>query len=573
MAIRQKIKLGDVLVKAGTITEDQLQQALVEQKQKNIPLGKALVQLGFLTEEKFLSNLAEQLKIPYLDMQGIKISQDAIRKVPEAIARKHQIIPIEIENGSLKLAMADPPNIFAVDEVTIQSGMDVTTVLAAASDIERAIQEEYGVAASIKAAVKSLGAQEEKKEEAQQIVSGGTGAVKLDTDTPVAKLVEMILKQALDDGASDIHIEPTEEALNIRYRIDGVLFGAAQPPKSVESALISRIKVLSNMDIAETRSPQDGGFSAKLGLKEIELRVSTCPTIYGENMVLRILDKSKLMVDLKASGLMGAALNKYHDLLDKPYGVILVTGPTGSGKTTTLYGSLAKVNSPSRTIKTIEDPVEYRLAGIRQTQVNPKANITFATGLRSLMRQDPDIIMVGEIRDTETAEIAIQAALTGHLVLSTLHTNDTPGALSRLSDLKVEPFLLASSIVGVLAQRLVRKICKECKVQHEASEKELSVLFPDGNAPSSVTLYRGEGCKACKKSGYSGRMGIFEVLVITDDLRELVLQKAAPMSIREKARETQDMKSLREDGISKVLGGYTTVDELNRVTFADMVVK
>jgi type IV pilus assembly protein PilB len=383
----------------------------------------------------------------------------------------------------------------------------------------------------------------------------------------------MILKQALDDGASDIHIEPTEDGLNIRYRIDGVLFGASQPPKSVESALISRIKVLSNMDIAETRAPQDGGFSAQLGPKEIELRVSTCPTIYGENMVLRILDKSKLMVDLEASGLMGTSLIKYNELLEKPYGVILVTGPTGSGKTTTLYGSLAKLNSPSRNIKTIEDPVEYRLEGIRQTQVNPKANITFATGLRSLMRQDPDIIMVGEIRDTETAEIAIQAALTGHLVLSTLHTNDTPGALSRLSDLKVEPFLLASSIVGVLAQRLVRKICKQCKVQHEATEKELAVLFPNGNPPSSVTLYHGEGCKACKKSGYSGRMGIFEVLIITDDLRALILQKAAPMSIRDKARETQDMKSLREDGIAKVLGGYTTVDELNRVTFADIITK
>ncbi len=575
MAIRQKLKLGDVLVNAGTITEEQLQQALAEQKQNNTPLGEALVQLGFLAEEKFLNSLADQLKIPYLDMQGVKISQEAIRKVPETVARKHRIIPIDIENGSLKLAMTDPLNIFAVDEVTIQSGLDVITVLAAESDIERAIQEEYGVAASIKAAVKSLGVQEQKKEEAQQIASGGgTTTAKLDaTEAPVAKLVEMILKQALDDGASDVHIEPTEKVLNIRYRIDGVLFEASQLPKSVESALISRIKVLSNMDIAETRAPQDGGFSVQLGPKEIELRVSTCPTVYGENMVLRILDKSKLMVDLEASGLMGASLNKYNDLLENPYGVILVTGPTGSGKTTTLYGSLAKINSPEKNIKTIEDPVEYRLEGIRQTQVNPKANLTFATGLRSLMRQDPDIIMVGEIRDTETAEIAIQAALTGHLVLSTLHTNDTPGALSRLSDLKIEPFLLASSIVGVLAQRLVRKICKHCKVQHEATEKELSVLFPNGNPPPSVTLYHGEGCKACKKSGYSGRMGIFEVLVITDELRELILQQAAPMSLRDRARETQDMKSLQEDGISKVLGGHTTVDELNRVTFADIVAK
>jgi type IV pilus assembly protein PilB len=479
MAIRQKLKLGDVLVQAGAITSDQLNQALAKQQAKKIPLGQALVELGFITEEKFLTSLASQLKIPYLDMQGVKISQEAIRKVQESVARKHKVIPIDIENGSLKLAMTDPLNIFAVDEVTIQSGMDVITVLAAESDIERAIQEQYGVAASIKAAVKSLGVQEEKKEEAAAFISGDAGPATIDaTEAPVAKLVEMILKQALDDGASDIHIEPTEDSLSIRYRIDGVLFEATKPPKSVESALISRIKVLAKMDIAETRAPQDGGFSARLGPKEIELRVSTCPTIYGENMVLRILDKSKLLVDLQGSGLIGRSLEKYHELLDKPYGVILVTGPTGSGKTTTLYGSLAKLNSPTRNIKTIEDPVEYRLEGIRQTQVNPKANITFATGLRSLMRQDPDIIMVGEIRDTETAEIAIQAALTGHLVLSTLHTNDTPGALSRLSDLKIEPFLLASSIVGVLAQRLVRKICTQCKVQHEPTEKELQVLFP-----------------------------------------------------------------------------------------------
>ncbi len=570
MAIRQKLKLGDVLVQAGAISAEQLGQALAIQKQKNIPLGKALVDSGFITEEKFLTSLASQLKIPYLDMQGVKISQDAIRRVQESVARKHKVIPISIENGSLKLAMADPLNIFAVDEVTIQSGMDVITVLAAESDIERAIQEQYGVAASIKAAVKSLGVQEEKKEEAAALVSGGEQTGTLDaTEAPVAKLVEMILKQALDDSASDIHIEPTEDALNIRYRIDGVLFEATKPPKAVESALISRIKVLAKMDIAETRAPQDGGFSAKLGPKEIELRVSTCPTIYGENMVLRILDKSKLLVDLQGSGLMGTTLDKYHSLLDKPYGVILVTGPTGSGKTTTLYGSLARLNSPTRNIKTIEDPVEYRLEGIRQTQVNPKANITFATGLRSLMRQDPDIIMVGEIRDTETAEIAIQAALTGHLVLSTLHTNDTPGALSRLSDLKIEPFLLASSIVGVLAQRLVRKICKQCKVQRDPTEEELKVLFPRGDR-QPVTLYHGTGCKACKKSGYTGRMGIFEVLVITDEIRELVLKKAAPMSIRRKAVETQDMKSLREDAISKVLAGYTTVEEVKRVTFADL---
>ncbi|OGW20467.1 MAG: hypothetical protein A3K09_01645 [Nitrospinae bacterium RIFCSPLOWO2_12_FULL_47_7] len=332
--------------------------------------------------------------------------------------------------------------------------------------------------------------------------------------------------------------------------------------------MISRIKVLANMDISETRAPQDGGLSAKFGDREIEFRVSSCPTIFGENIVLRILDRSKIMFKLSDLGLMGIQLTKFEELLKKPYGVVLVTGPTGSGKTTTLYAALAILNTPSKNIKTIEDPVEYRLPGVRQTQVNPKANITFATGLRSLMRQDPDVIMVGEIRDRETSEIAIQAALTGHLVLSTLHTNDAPGALSRLSDLGMEPFLLASSIVGIIAQRLVRKICGKCKVAHEPSEEELAGLFPDGKR-KPVILYHGEGCKACKRSGYSGRMGIYELLVITDDVRELVLQKAAPMKIRDLAKETQQFCTLRADGIAKVLAGYTTFAELNRVTFAD----
>ncbi|PIQ95581.1 MAG: type II secretion system protein GspE [Nitrospinae bacterium CG11_big_fil_rev_8_21_14_0_20_56_8] len=573
MAIRQKLRLGDVVVKAGAITEEQLTLALAKQKETGNPLGKVLIQLKYLTEDKLLTCLAQQLNIPFLDLQDVKIEQEAIRMVRENMARMHKIVPISVKNGKLTLAMADPLNIFAIDEVTIKSGMDVIPAVATESDIDRAIQEQYGVAASIQAAVKSLGTLEEKKEEERAFIEEGAAAAKpqtLDTDTPVAKLVKMILQQALDDGASDIHIEPTENALNIRYRIDGVLFETSRPPKTLESALLSRIKVMANMDIAETRAPQDGGFSARLGNRQIEFRVSTCPTVHGENMVLRILDRSKLKIDLSSTGLMGTNLKKVEDLLNTPYGVILVTGPTGSGKTTTLYGALQRLNSPEKNIKTIEDPVEYRLGGIRQTQVNPKANITFATGLRSLMRQDPDIIMVGEIRDTETAEIAVQAALTGHLVLSTLHTNDAPGAISRLSDLGIEPFLLASSIVGVLAQRLIRTICKQCKVQREPTPEELQILFPEGH-PQAVTLYQGEGCKACKKSGYSGRMGVFEVLVMTDEIRALILEKAAPMVIRQRAKESQGMKTLRQDGIAKVLGGLTTIAELNRVTFADPV--
>jgi type IV pilus assembly protein PilB len=568
MAIREKLKLGDVLIKAGAILEEHLKKALEFQKSSGVPLGKALIQLKIITEEQLINSLSKQLNVPFLDMAGVKIEPAAVKKVRENIAKMHKLMPIAIKDGRLVIAMNNPLNIFAIDEVIIQSGMDVDVVIAMEQDIDDAIQQYYGVAASIQAAVKSVGKLEEKKEQAKIVVQAKGTAVADTTETPVAKLVEMILKQALDDGASDIHIEPTPEDVSIRYRIDGVLFEANRPPKSVESALISRIKVLANMDISETRAPQDGGLSAKFGEREIEFRVSSCPTIYGENMVLRILDRSRIMFKLSDMGLMGIQLTKFEDLLKKPYGVILVTGPTGSGKTTTLYASLAILNTPTKNIKTIEDPVEYRLPGVRQTQVNPKANITFANGLRSLMRQDPDVIMVGEIRDKETSEIAIQAALTGHLVLSTLHTNDAPGALSRLSDLGIEPFLLASSVVGIIAQRLVRKICSKCRVPHEPSEEELAGLFPGGNR-KPVTLFKGEGCKACKRSGYHGRMGIYELLVVTDDVRLLVLEKSAPMAIRNLAKKTQGFTTLREDGIAKVLAGYTTFDELNRVTFAD----
>lgn len=569
MGIDEKLRLGDVLVKAGAINSDQLAKALKAQKQYNMLLGKVLIKSKLLTEEALAISLSKQLNYPYIDLQVNKIQQDSIRKVDENMARLHKLVPVYIKDGRLGIAIVDPLNIFAVDEVTIKTGMDVEVNIATETDVMHAIQEHYGVAASIQAAVQSLGALDKKKEDEKAVLEeGALPTAELEADTPVANLVKMILNQALDDGASDIHIEPGETTTQIRYRIDGVLFEAASPPKSLESALISRIKVMANMDIAETRAPQDGGFGVQLGNKKIELRVSTCPTVYGENMVLRILDKSNLRVDLEKSGLIGPNHERVERLLGKPYGVILVTGPTGSGKTTTLYGALQKLNTPTKNIKTIEDPVEYRLPGIRQTQVNPKANITFVTGLRSLMRQDPDIIMVGEIRDTDTAEIAVQAALTGHLVLSTLHTNDAPGAIARLTDLGVVPFLLASSIIGVIAQRLIRTICKHCKVPYTPTEEELDILFPKGDR-QPTNLMKGEGCKQCKRSGFSGRMGVFEVLVVTDKVRDFVLKGAAPMEIRDSVLATQEMITLRQDGISKVLAGLTTVEELNRVTFAD----
>lgn len=571
MAIREKLKLGDVLIKAGAITEKQLMEALAEQKKTGIQLGKILLQKHYLTEDELLKSLSKQLNVPIIDLQDVNAGQDALSKVKENVARRHKVLPIAIKNGRLQLAMANPLNLFAIDQVTIQAGMEIDVMITSEGDIDKGIQEYYGVAASIQAAVKSLGVADMRREKARTTVTtqGPKALPGQDADAPVARLVEVIIQQALDDNASDIHIEPGEETLRIRYRIDGVLFEATNPPKSVESALISRVKVMANMDIAETRAPQDGGFSMKVGGKEIEMRVSACPTIWGENVVLRILDRSKLTLQLDDLGLMNRGQEKFQSMLKNPYGVILVTGPTGSGKTTTLYAALTQLNKPNVNIKTIEDPVEYKLDGIRQTQVNPKANITFSTGLRSLMRQDPDIMMVGEIRDQETAEIAIQAALTGHLVFSTLHTNDAPGALSRLGDLGIEPFLLASSLSGVLAQRLVRKICRHCKESYEASPEELARLYPDEKREEPLTLYRGQGCRSCRKSGYSGRLGIFEVLLVTDTMRELILEKAPPMAIRKKAIETQQMETLRDDGLSKVLKGITTLEELDRVTFVN----
>ncbi|NIQ03259.1 MAG: type II secretion system protein GspE [Nitrospinaceae bacterium] len=568
MAIREKLRLGDVLVKSGMIDSEQLNEAVTDQKKNGWPLGKALVKKQYISEEQLVRTLSDQLEIPAVDLRNTPIRAEAIQTVKENLARKHKLIPVTLNNGTITVAMSDPLNLFAVDEVTIQTGLDVERMIAGESDIERAIQEHYGVASSIQAVLTSLGITPETVEEKKPVApSSGKGTDM--NDAPVARLVEMIIKQAIDDGASDIHIEPGENLLQIRFRIDGVLFEGTRSPKSIESALISRIKVMANMDISEARAPQDGGFSMRLDNRDIEFRVSTCPTIWGENVVLRILDRSKLFLELPDLGLTGDSLERFQNLLKNPYGVLLVTGPTGSGKTTTLYAALSKLNRPDKNIKTIEDPVEYRLPGIRQTQVNAKANITFATGLRSLMRQDPDIIMVGEIRDEETSEIAIQAALTGHLVLSTLHTNDAAGALTRLSNMGVEPFLLESSIVGILAQRLVRRICNQCKVEYEPSESEITEMTATGLEIDRLSLFKGEGCKACKQSGYSGRIGIFELLVMNDTIRRQVLDRATPMEIRDAAIATQNLQTLRKDGMSKVLQGWTTLEEVNRVTFAE----
>ncbi|MCF8721915.1 GspE/PulE family protein [Nitrospina gracilis] len=565
MAIKSKLRLGDILIRAGVIDESQLLEALEIQKKTGMQLGKVLLQMKYITDKDLVYSLSEQMDIPQVDLENIKISNEAIELVEEKFARKSMLIPFKVEGKTLNLAITNPFDLFAIDEIAVKTKMDVVTWLATETEVHRAIEEYYGVASSIQDVVKHLGVEDKKKkkEEAKQPEGGTT------TDAPVKKLVDLILVQALEDGASDIHIEPYEKILLIRYRIDGVLFEAKRIPKSIESAFISRLKVMANMDIAETRAPQDGGFSRRLEGKNIEFRVSSCPTIYGENLVIRILDRSKLTLTLDDLGLIGGGLEKFQKLLRNPYGVILVTGPTGSGKTTTLYASLSQLNTPDRNIKTIEDPVEYRLDGIRQTQVNPKANITFATGLRSLMRQDPDIVMVGEIRDAETAQIAIQAALTGQLVLSTLHTNDTASTISRLTEFGIEPFLMVSSIMGILAQRLVRRICSECKVERPITPEEMKIFEMHELEVSGRSLYHGEGCKSCKNSGYRGRVGIYEVLLVDDIIRKMILDRSAPMDIRDRAISTQGLRTLRLDGLSKVLEGFTTVEELDRMTFTE----
>lgn len=488
------------------------------------------------------------MPIPHVDLDSYLIDDKVITLVPESLARRYRVIPLFKIGDVLTVAMADPRNIFALDEVRLKTGCEVDPVISADIQIRRAIDRYYGVSGSIKEIIK-------------EFAEEGPEAL----DAPTIRLVDLIMAQAIRDGASDIHVEPDENSVRTRYRIDGILHEVSSLPKNLQSAIISRVKVMGNMDIAESRAPQDGRSHLKMEGKEIELRISIFPTIYGENVVIRILDQSTALMGLKDLGFSPEMLRVYETLINRPHGIVLVTGPTGCGKTTTLYASLNSINSPEKNIITVEDPVEYRLNLIRQTQINPKAGVTFASAIRSILRQDPDIIMIGEIRDLETEEIAIRAALTGHLVFSTLHTNDAPGALARLMDMGAEPYLISSSVAGVLAQRLVRVICPKCKESYHPEEKVVKGL---GIARTEdLVLYRGKGCKNCRQTGYKGRIALLELLVVNDPIRDLILQRASSRIIRRVAGETQGMKTLREDAVDKVLKGITTVDEITRVTF------
>jgi type IV pilus assembly protein PilB len=555
-----KKRLGDILLEAGLIDRIKLEEAIALQKVTRERLGRLLIKQGFVMEEDIMRTLSQQLRIPYVDLSRQTIDKKLVLLVPQTVAENYLLVPIREDGKSLTVAMSDPLNILAIDELSIRTKRTIIPVIALEAEIQRAIEELYGgsLLSRDESSVESAGDDEEDSAKVEEEIEEG----------PISQLVNLILSEAVRDRASDIHIEPEENQLRIRYRVDGMLRETAPLQGKYTNPVTSRIKIMSKLDIAERRSPQDGRFHFSSNSHNIDVRVSSFPTIHGENVVLRLLDQSSILLTLEDLGFLPEDFKKFLYLIHIPYGFVLVTGPTGSGKTTTLYATLNSINDPQKNVVTLEDPVEYRLQGIRQAQVNPKAGLTFAGGLRSILRQDPDIVMVGEIRDAETANIAVQAALTGHLVFSTIHTNDAPSTLIRLGEMGIPPFLIASSVEGVLAQRLIRKLCPECKEPYQATLENLKDLGIPAN--KELVLQRPKGCRTCKNTGYRGRLGLYELLIADPEIKELMLQKASPALVAETARRTQGMKSLREDGVAKVIKGITSLEELNRVTLREL---
>jgi len=548
----------ELLLKKGLVTQNQVEQAKEEMKKTGLPLEKALEKLGYIAEEDIASAIADMLGVPYMNLADYLIDPEVIKLMPEALAKKYKVAPLFKIGDTLTLAMVDPQDVMAIDDIRRKIKVDsIDTVLATEKGIQSVLDSYYGVIGTVDEVVKDI-----DKAKLEVHVKAGTKEIsEAAGEPPVIKLVNLVITQAVKDKASDIHVEPDEDIMRIRYRIDGILHEVNTIPKDLQSAVISRIKILAKMDIAEQRKAQDGRIRLKKEDRDIDIRVSSFPTIHGENIVMRLLDKATALIGLVELGLSKENLKHFDKLIRRPNGIILVSGPTGSGKTTTLYAALSTINSMEKNIITIEDPVEYELPLIRQTQVNPKAGLTFATGLRNILRQDPDVVMVGEIRDKETAEISIQASLTGHLVFSTLHTNDAPSALTRLVDINVEPFLISSSIIGILAQRLVRAICPKCKEKHTPATEVLKDL----GLKEKIEFYRGKGCSKCKETGFAGRIAIFELLVLDEDIKKMVVVKISTDEIRKKA-VSKGMRTLFADGISKVKDGTTTIEEVLRVT-------
>ena len=563
-------RLGDRLVAEKLISTDQLQRALAEQKGSADKLGTILVRLNFITEDSLVSFLSKQYAMPAITVAQVDPDPDVLKLVPEQIAKKHSVLPIKRIGNVLTLAMADPTNVFALDDVGFMTGLQIQPVVASEAAIRKAFERLYETGASVNDMMSEL---EEADTDVEVVEDGEVAFSKADVfdlkesadEAPVVRLINMILTDAIRRGASDIHLEPYEKVFRVRFRIDGVLHEIMTPPKRLEAALTSRVKIMATMDIAERRLPQDGRIKLRYHQREIDFRVSTLPTIFGEKTVMRILDKEALQLDLGALGFDPWSLEQFSKAIHSPYGMILITGPTGSGKTTTLYSAIHTINSPDINIMTAEDPVEYNLKGVNQVQVNDEIGRTFAACLRSFLRQDPDVILVGETRDLETAQIGIRAALTGHLVLSTLHTNDCPSTPARLLDMGIPPFLVSSSLQLILAQRLGRKICKDCKEPYEANEESLVPYGHVSQGLGTVNFYKGKGCQTCNFTGMKGRVAIYEVMPVTTELRDLMLRNATTAEIRDTA-VSQGMKTLRQNALQKVVDGVTTVEEVLRVT-------
>jgi len=562
MGLPNKQRLGDILVQSNKITEEQLKSVLKKQRTSGKRLGEQLIEDNILTEDAIIDVLEIQLGIMRVDLEKTEVNMEAVKSISESLALRYNLIPIDIEDNKIKVAMSDPLNVFAIDDVTISSGYEVEPLITTQSSIKKAIDRYYSsqyVQNTADELVKS------------QTQSGNKGLSEEEFDSleniknaPAVRLVDSLVKNAVKSRASDIHIEPFDNYVRVRYRIDGELHEVLKSPKETLAALVTRIKILGNMNIAEKRLPQDGRILMNIEKKDYDLRVSILPTVYGEKAVIRVLDRENFLKSKQQLGLNNDDLEKLEKIIKSPYGIILVTGPTGSGKSTTLYTILSDLNKENTNIITVEDPVEYLLDGINQVNVNIKAGLTFASGLRSILRQDPDIIMIGEIRDSETAEIAISSAITGHLVLSTIHTNDAASAVVRLTDMGIEPYLVATSVSGVISQRLVRKICKHCKTSFDASSFEKTILGIETQEP--VKLYKGKGCTYCNNSGFSGRVGVYEIMEITREIRESILLNKSIDEVKDISM-ANGMKSLRKSCEELVYSGETTIDELIKITF------
>ncbi len=562
-------QIGELLVKENLLTAEQLREARVEARNQGGRVGAQITQLGYLNENELTDFVAKQYGVPSIDLAEFEIDEAVIRLIPEDVATKHTVIPVNRAGSTLILATADPSNIFALDDIKFLTGYNIQPVVAAEDAIRRAIDRYYDQTTSLEDVMGDFDDSDiDLIHDAEEADVGELA--KASEDAPVIKLVNLVLTDAVKKGASDIHVEPYEKSFRVRYRIDGVLYEVMKPPTKLRNAILSRIKIMSELDIAERRLPQDGRIKLKLGRgREMDFRVSVLPTLFGEKIVLRLLDKSNLQLDMTKLGFEQHQLDLFLHCIHQPYGMVLVTGPTGSGKTTTLYSALSELNKTTENLSTAEDPVEFNLNGINQVQMHDDIGLNFASALRAFLRQDPDIIMVGEIRDFETAEISVKAALTGHMVLSTLHTNDAPSTINRLLNMGIEPFLVASSVNCIVAQRLARCICEDCKEKDD--EAGLEALLEAGmeeEAARKVVPVKGRGCKNCSDTGFKGRLAVYEVMAIQDELKEFILNGASSLEIKREAMRL-GMQTLRQSAFKKLAEGTTTLSEVLRVSTAD----